>query len=380
MFRKECGFDSHSGYLEQGNLQENASLLGAFFVCPYFSLSILDHPQSHLLEMKSFYALLVAVLLAAGAQAQLQSPSPEIGESFVQKVVEAFEPLGEDSSTTGQVWDLSYLAATGGVQSVPAAILSVAATPNGKVFAGSDVAMEGGGQTTYYSYGDSYEYHGGVQNNLIVAYDDTEVYFPFPFALGESHEDTFSCEYGTAGITVYRTGQVLAECLSEGMLTLPGEVTYDNVYRLHLSEVLVDSTFLGTYEVQVEGDYFFSSAYPLTLAALIQYSTVDTPISGDPVFTETSYSVWMDSYTVGVDEPGAQAWAMLPNPARNQVTLVGAQSASEVVIYGLDGREWKRSVLRPGLQAQTIDVSELPVGTYVVHTSDGTAKKLVIER
>jgi hypothetical protein len=71
---------------------------------------------------------------------------------------------------------------------------------------------------------------------------------------------------------------------------------------------------------------------------------------------------------------------MLPNPARNQVTLVGAQSASEVVIYGLDGREWKRSVLRPGLQAQTIDVSELPVGTYVVHTSDGTAKKLVIER
>ncbi len=330
--------------------------------------------------MKQLCSLLIALVAAACVQAQLQSPSPEAGESFVQKVVEAFEPLGDDSGTTGQTWDLSYLEASGGVQSVPAAILSVAATPNGKVFAGSDVAMEGGGQTTYYSYGDSYEYHGGVQNNLIVAYDDTEVYFPFPFPIGESSEDTFSCEYGTAGITVYRTGEVFTECLSEGTLILPGEVTYENTYRLDVHEVLVDSTFLGTYEVTYDGNYFFSADYPLALLALFDISTVDTPITGDPVITEMSYAVWLDSYTVGVDEPAVEPWAMLPNPARNQVTLVGAQSASYAAIYGLDGREWKRTTLRPGLQAQTIDVSDLPVGTYVVRTNEGTAKKLVIER
>lgn len=315
------------------------------------------------------------------AFAQLQSPNAEPGESFVQKVVSSFYPL-EDGGTTNQTYDLTYLNnPEWGPVAAGSTLLSVASTPNGKVYGGADIAMEGGGQTVYYSYGDSYEYHGGVQNNLVVAYDDTEVYFPYPYSIGDSWEDGFSCEYGAAGITIYRTGNVVSECISSGTLGLPGPVNYENVYRIHMTEMLVDSTFLGTYELVVEGDYFMSAAYPLTLAALINITTTDTPITGNPIITESTAGVWLDQYVVQTPELERPSWAMLPNPATDHIALVGLTSAnSEVVVYGMDGREWLREVVRPGLTAQVINVRELPVGTYVVRTADGAAQQLVIQR
>ena len=192
--------------------------------------------------MKCVFGLL-ALVVPFLVSAQLQSPAPEAGETFVQKVVDGFAEITNDTGGPGQSYDLTYLFNPDwGATSSNGSFVSVASTPNGKVFAGSDIALQADGMYTYYSYGDSYEYHGGVQNNLIVAYSDTEEYFPFPFAIGATSEDTFACEYGTAGITVYRTGNVAAECVSSGTLGLPGLVYYEDVYRVQMTEVLVDSS------------------------------------------------------------------------------------------------------------------------------------------
>ena len=330
--------------------------------------------------MKRVFGLL-ALIVPFLASAQLQSPTPEAGETFVQKVAPGFADITNDTGGPGQSYDLTYLNNPDwDLISSNGSFVSVASTPNGKVFAGSDIALQVDGMNTYYSYGDSYEYHGGVQNNLIVAYSDTEEYFPFPFEIGATSDDTFACEYGTAGITVYRTGTVTAECVSSGTLGLPGLVYYEDVYRVQMTEVLVDSTFLGTYEVVVTGDYFFSADYPITLAALLNISTVDTPITGDPVITESAAGIYLDEYVVDTPEMGASAFAMLPNPARDHVTLVGLQPGSEVVVYGMDGREWKRQLVRPGLRAELMNVSDLPAGTYLVRCGEGAAQQLVIQR
>lgn len=330
--------------------------------------------------MKRVFGLL-ALVVPFFASAQLQSPTAEAGETIVQKVVDGFTEITNDTGGPGQSYDLTYLFNPDwGATSVGASFVSVASTPNGKVFAGSDIALQADGQDTYYSYGDSYEYHGGVQNNLIVAYSDTEEYFPYPFEIGANSEDTFACEYGTAGITVYRTGSVMSECISSGTLGLPGEVYYEDVYRIQMTEVLVDSTFLGTYEVTVSGDYFMSADYPITLAALINVTTVDTPITGAPIITETAAGVWIDEYVVDTPEMEASAFAMLPNPAQDHITLVGLQAGEEVVVYGMDGREWKRQMVRPGLRAELMNVSDLPTGTYVVRCGEGAAQQLVIQR
>jgi len=330
--------------------------------------------------MKRIFILL-AFAVPFLASAQLQSPVPEAGETFVQKVVDGFADIMNDTGGPGQSYDLTYLYNPDfGAVSSNGSFVSVASTPNGKVFAGSDIAVQADGMYTYYSYGDSYEYHGGVQNNLIVAYNDTEVYFPFPFDIGATSEDTFACEYGTAGITVYRTGTVTAECISSGTLGLPGMVYYEDVYRVQMTEVLVDSTFLGTYEVLVSGDYFFSADYPITLAALLNISTVDTPITGEPVVTTSAVGIWLDEYVVDTPETEAPSFVMLPNPAGDQVTLVGLQPGAEIVVYGMDGRECKRQMVRLGMRAELLNVSDLPAGTYVVRCGEGAAQQLVIHR
>ena len=87
----------------------------------------------------------------------------------------------------------------------------------------------------------------------------------------------------------------------------------------------------------------------------------------------------MAEYVVDMPEQTTASWAMVPNPARDHITLVGTQSA-EVVIYGMDGREWKREMLRPGLQAQVVNTADLPAGTYLVRMDDGQAQQLVIQR
>jgi hypothetical protein len=345
-----------------------------------FCYSFIPLANLNSFRMKRILAIVatIAPFLAFG---QLQSPSPEAGETVVQKVVDAFAEITNDTGGPGQSYDLTYLFNPDwGATSVAASFVSVASTPNGKVFAGSDIAIQADGQDTYYSYGDSYEYHGGTQGALVVAYDDTEVYWPFPFSIGDTSEDTFACEYGTAGITVYRTGSVMSECISSGTLGLPGEVYYEDVYRIQMTEVLVDSTFLGTYEVTVSGDYFMSADYPITLAALINITTVDTPISGAPIITETAAAVWIDEYVMDAPEMEALAFAMSPNPARDHVTLFGLQAGEDVVVYGMDGREWKRQTVRPGMRAELMNVSDLPAGTYVVRCGEGAAQQLVIQR
>ena len=119
--------------------------------------------------MKRVFGLL-ALLGPFLAAAQLQSPAPEAGETFVQNVVDGFAPIENDTVGPGQSYDLTYLFNPDwGVNSSIGSFVSVAATPNGKVFGGAEVAIESDGVYAYYSYGNSYEYPGGVQNNLIVA-------------------------------------------------------------------------------------------------------------------------------------------------------------------------------------------------------------------
>jgi len=64
----------------------------------------------------------------------------------------------------------------------------------------------------------------------------------------------------------------------------------------------------------------------------------------------------------------------------DQVTLVGLQPGAEIVVYGMDGRECKRQMVRLGMRAELLNVSDLPAGTYVVRCGEGAAQQLVIHR
>ena len=146
----------------------------------------------------------------------------------------------------------------------------------------------------------------------------------------------------------------------------------------------MDSTFLGTYEVFTEGDYWFVEDYPLVAFANVTQATFDTTTGGEPITQESSFSAWMESYTVGFEPVvHAPSWSMMPNPANAQITIARGnfQMPVECIVYGLDGREMLRELIHPGIQMSRLDVSQLPEGVYMVQLGqDQTAERLVIQR
>ncbi len=91
--------------------------------------------------------------------------------------------------------------------------------------------------------------------------------------MGESWQDTYLAEFGAAGITVYRSGSIVSECLASGSLALPGGEVYEDVYHIHATKVLLDSTFAGTLELTIELDGLISSDYACALMGAVQVST-----------------------------------------------------------------------------------------------------------
>ena len=330
--------------------------------------------------MKNVSLLCVVALLSSTLNAQLQLFTPESGEFFTQGVGE-YLTISEDTGTTGQIWDFS---GTTTLQSASASFVSPDVTGFGKSFANAEIAAETGNMSTYYSFDGAYQYFGGAENQLIVAYTDTEKYFPLPYNVDDSWEDTFAATFGAAGISFERSGTISTNCVAQGSLTLPGGQVLEDAYRISVNEYFMDSTFLGTFEVFTEGDYWFVEDYPLVAFANVNQTTFDTTTGGEPITQENSFSAWIESYTLGID-PVVEAitWSMMPNPANAQLTIARGnfQMPVECVVYGLDGREMMRELIHPGIQVSRLDVSQLPEGVYMVQLGNAQqAQRLVIQR
>lgn len=69
--------------------------------------------------------------------------------------------------------------------------------------------------------------------------------------------------------------------------------------------------------------------------------------------------------------------ALFPDPASRQVTLSGVPAGTPVEVYDLSGHVLLRAPAAPG---STIDVSELPAGSYVVLAQDEAGKVVLSER
>ncbi|MDE0871479.1 MAG: T9SS type A sorting domain-containing protein [Flavobacteriales bacterium] len=328
--------------------------------------------------MRRFYVVSCALAIGLSSFAQLESPDIEAGESFTRAIGDYFMPA-EDTGTMGQVWDMSSLETQ---SSFGVNILSAPLTALSKSFPDATYALDDGSQILYISYGDAWTFHGGTSGSLVVIYSDKQTYHPFPFAIGDAWQDDFTAEYGAAGITVYRTGSVEQTCHSSGTLTNPGGQVYEDVYRSTVIETLLDSTFLGTLQMDITAEYFQSNQFGLPLFATATVYTLDIPFGGTPVEETTQYSVWMDSYTAGTDELESLAtWGMLPNPASDVVTIIrGQKGLSEAItLFSMDGKQVLQSQFILGMQQATIDVSNLPNGVYLVSAgADGKSQRLVI--
>lgn len=104
---------------------------------------------------------------------------------------------------------------------------------------------------------------------------------------------------------------------------------------------------------------------------------------------DSSYSEWSDSLLFSiaqhesVERPGVAGryTLLMPNPAREKVSVVSSYKISHIELYALDGRK----VLEQEVDgiSSVVDVSGLPSGTYIaaVYLPHGVAtKKLLVEK
>lgn len=77
--------------------------------------------------------------------------------------------------------------------------------------------------------------------------------------------------------------------------------------------------------------------------------------------------------TVGVSEASDATVFLAPNPAHNAFTLRNLESKENISIYALDGRLVKSMEVTGN---QSVDISDLPIGLYLVKTQSSTYKMI----
>lgn len=338
--------------------------------------------------MKTIAFLLLSTLTGA-AWSQLEQPDPSAVGSYVLRVGSYVAPGFQGA---GSVWDFSGLQPQGSPISQVAA--PVGMHPLSKSFGGATWWINQGGVDLFYSWSGAAAYHGGIQGAMVVAYSDPEVYHPFPFALGATHEDVFACNYGAGGVSVARSGSVASACVGQGTLTLPSGMVYENVYRVDMSESILDHTSMGDYEILLDGSYFYHADHAFPLLGLVQSTTIDDMAGGgEPVVTEQAYSYWVGEFLLGTEPNGfgegegtshGLRGVVVPNPvaAGGRVSVVWpwGGAPTELEVCQVSGAVVHRQRVPFGVTSVGWDTGDWAPGVYLVRGVDtGEVLRWVVE-
>jgi hypothetical protein len=136
-----------------------------------------------------------------------------------------------------------------------------------------------------------------------------------------------------------------------------------------LSQKLVVKQFSG-----IENSELLGSIQKLTFSN--NELNVDYYTGPDDVYILTEVQKLYFDLTVSVDEnalKGRKGFSVYPNPAREEITVMGIpESGAELCIYRMDGSRVYRKAR--AVVVETVDVSHLPAGLYLLNVSGSTLK------
>jgi hypothetical protein len=320
-------------------------------------------------------AFLMVAFFGSFVNAQFMSPFNIAGETQSRAIGQYAEMTGAGS---GQVWDYSSAVPQ---QLFTHAYSSMASSLFGKTFPDATWILDEEGTQLFYESSDSLYYHGGVQQGLVVFYENPNVSMAYPFDLGDSLYDEFTASYEVDQLTILRMGSTSAACLGTGSLTLPNGQQFPEAYQIHVIETLMDSTSLGNYYATIEGDHLFVSDWPMPVYSSVLY-TVENQINGTPEQT-TPFTSWLHNVVTGVDGVNDAAdFAIHPNPARagEACTVIWATPPAAYRLTDVEGRVVREERVAFGSPYSALNTQGMNAGVYFLST-DGNqpAQRLVIE-
>ena len=305
--------------------------------------------------------LMSAMVFPAAATAQtLQAPDlhPQ-GYTFTYGVSNQ-QPEGWD-------WTNAF-----SLQDVALEFLPTDSTAYADGFSNADFAQVSniqGPQYAYYSFdADGMGFWGGVDpSGIQVVHPEEIVTLPFPFTVGDVHEDSLSFVFEAGADQVHRDIHLTSVAEEWGALLLPGELAFNDVMRVESEQFIADSTATLEAGLLLVTTAFWAQDMPLPVAQRYTYIEVaggDTSV----LFVGSEFMLEM---TMSLDTaPLAKRMRLFPNPANERVQMEGvpgqpwevrnasgqmvAQGQFNDVVQGLDVSRWEAGVYFATAESQTL--------------------------
>lgn len=312
------------------------------------------------------------MLMARPAVSQLIGPPDPSGWTH-ERAIGPYVPI--EGEGPDQIWDFSTTTAQ---QTFDHIFTNAATSLYSKTYPDAEWQLDEAGVALFYSSTAGLTYYGGVQQGLVILYDDPETSVVYPTSLGDSYVDTFGGSYN-GGVAVTRSGTTSSNCIAVGSLALPGGVVFPEAYKVHLTTNLLDSTSMGNYYLTVEADVLLVPEWPLAVFGAYTVTSEDQ-ISGTPPQT-TQLSSWMQGAMVGIEEQRSEpAFAVFPSPIRSGESLTLAWSVSPAEFRVLDaiGNEVMRQQVPFGVSFSHLAVNDWSPGVYFIE-ANGRVQRLLVQ-
>jgi hypothetical protein len=216
-----------------------------------------------------------------------------------------------------------------------------------------------GTQYAYYSYDDDgMGFWGGVDpSGIQVIHPEEIVTLPFPFTVGDVHQDSLSFVFEAGADQVHRDIHLTSVAAEWGALLLPGKLAFNDVMRVETEQLINDSTATMDASLLLVTTAFWAQDMPLPVAQSYTYSEV----AGGDTSVLFVGSEFMLETTMSLDtEPLVERLRAFPNPAHDRVQMEGepgqpwevrnasgqlvAQGQFNDVVQGLDVSRWEAGV------------------------------------
>ena len=310
--------------------------------------------------------LMSAMVFPAAATAQtLQSPDlhPQ-GYTFTYGVSNK-QPEGWD-------WTNAF-----SLQDVALEFLPTDSTAYADGFSNADFAQVSniqGPQYAYYSFdADGMGFWGGVDpSGIQVVHPEEIVTLPFPFTVGDVHQDSLSFVFEAGADQVHRDIHLTSVAAEWGALLLPGELAFNDVMRVESEQFIADSTATLEAGLLLVTVAFWAQDMPLPVAQSYTYSEV---VGGDTSVLFVG-SEFMLETTMSLDTaPLAKRMRVFPNPANDRVQMEGAPGQPWEVTNS-SGRVVAQGQFND--VAQCLDVSRWEASVYFVTSENQTLRLVVV--
>ena len=319
-----------------------------------------------------YTALLALATLVANAQPTLTtgSANPAPGDNITMAQCEYVAP---GPTGAGITWNHAVLTTT---STNTSSYVTAASTGLSGTYPNATVAYDGGSGTYLFYREDAsgYEQDGFVLGTTSSTCSDRVVLLPYPLSYGGSWTDNGTCSVTDGTSTWDRTSTVGGTADGWGNLVLPYG-TVNNVLRVHWTEGLVDNQYDPPSTTDFDYYSWFKPGVPGPVFSTVM---VEGSVFGFD-FSDSSATV-IDAGAIGVEELLRHdiGVALMPNPAQDRAEVVfglGAGRTAVIDVLDLGGRPVRtvrRNTRSAGPQRESLDLTGLPAGAYLVRVTDDT--------